>query len=182
MPNQCLYNKLIIDCPWQLSQGCDSPEFERLRQKTQLKVSPVQETTHHKTQPVDYTILSLTQWQSDHPKCESSALIVQGSEEVETIRTAIEASKQTPGLIFIEFPVFSDGRGYSLAQLLKQTNWLKSDLGAIGDILQDQVYFYWRCGFDVILPRFDQDIKACKAALQSFSHWYQPVSIEQTTA
>lgn len=169
MPNQCLYNSIIIPSPWSFIQGSDSDDssqqqIERLHQQSQLPLSTTAE----------YSILTLEQWQSSQVKKATSVLLINGFEEIDVIRQALQGSTAVPGLILIDFPVFTDGRGYSLARLLKREHWLNCDIGAIGDILQDQIFFYWRCGFDAIIPRHDQDIHACKKALHSFSHVYQP--------
>ena len=50
-------------------------------------------------------------------------------------------------LIMLDFPVFTDGRSYSLAGALKRQYGYKGKLRARGDVLPDQVHFMWRCGF-----------------------------------
>ena len=169
MPNQCLYNKLVISSPWVLTNGHEEQTL-RLHQQSQLSIVD----TSLDMSSAEYSILNLEQWQSSEQRCKSCVLLVHGHEEIETIHSVLKSSGAMPGLVLIDFPVFSDGRGYSLARLLKREAWFTSELGAIGDVLQDQIFFYWRCGFDVMVPRHDQDIQACKNALHSFSHAYQP--------
>lgn len=76
-------------------------------------------------------------------------------------------------LLAINFPVFSDGRGYSYARLLRERYAYHGELRAIGDVLVDQLFFLKRCGFDAFALRDDQDIEAAKAALGAFSESYQ---------
>ena len=51
------------------------------------------------------------------------------------------------GIICIEFPKYTDGRGYSLARIIRRLGY-SEDLRATGDILRDQLAFLERCGFD----------------------------------
>lgn len=51
-------------------------------------------------------------------------------------------------LIAIEFPVFSDGRGLSLAVLLRSRHGFAGELRAVGDITADVLHYLARCGFN----------------------------------
>lgn len=81
-------------------------------------------------------------------------------------------------LIAVNFPVFSDGRGYSTARALRQNLGYKGDLMAIGDVLRDQVFFLKRCGFNILMPRADQDAEIMLTAFADFKTGYQ-ASIDQ---
>jgi len=76
-------------------------------------------------------------------------------------------------VIAVNFPKFGDGRGYSTARLLRERHGFKGELRAIGDILQDHLYFMEQCGFSSFLLREDQDAKAALSALGTFSDGYQ---------
>ena len=76
-------------------------------------------------------------------------------------------------LIAINFPVFSDGRGYSYAQILRNTYSYMGELRAIGDVLRDQMFFYQRVGFDSFALREDRDASVALKGLQDFSNPYQ---------
>lgn len=76
-------------------------------------------------------------------------------------------------LIAINFPVFSDGRGYSYARQLREHYGYTGELRAIGDILRDQLFFYKRCGFNSYALRDDRDASDALASLQDFSQSYQ---------
>lgn len=54
------------------------------------------------------------------------------------------------GAVAIRFPKFGDGRGYSLARLLRERHGFERELRAVGDILWDQLEALCRCGFDTI--------------------------------
>ncbi|ARP91477.1 hypothetical protein CAL14_15280 [Bordetella genomosp. 9] len=75
--------------------------------------------------------------------------------------------------IAIEFPVYTDGRGYSIAQILRTHLGWQGELRAIGDVLIDTVNYQARCGFDSFLVKPGHDpVKALKA-LKTFSHPHQ---------
>ena len=71
-------------------------------------------------------------------------------------------------MIAVDFPVFRDGRGYSIAKLLRTRYGWKGELRAIGDVLRDQLNYMRRCGFDAFAVRADKDIEG---ALKSFSFY-----------
>lgn len=50
-------------------------------------------------------------------------------------------------LIAIEFPLFRDGRGYSLARQIRRLGYA-GELRAVGDIGRDQLGYLERCGFN----------------------------------
>lgn len=74
----------------------------------------------------------------------------------------------TLDLIAVDFPSFRDGRGYSVATLLRSRYAWIGQLRAIGDVLRDQLNYMRRCGFDAFAVRADKDIHD---ALLSFSHY-----------
>src|SRR5690349_17015673 len=51
-------------------------------------------------------------------------------------------------IIAVDFPSFRDGRGYSVATLLRTRYGWARQLRAIGDVLRDQLNYMRRCGFD----------------------------------
>ena len=51
-------------------------------------------------------------------------------------------------LIAVEFPVFSDGRAFSQARLLRQRYGFKGQIRAVGDVTWDRLRFMARCGID----------------------------------
>lgn len=71
-------------------------------------------------------------------------------------------------LIAVDFPNFLDGRGYSIATLLRARYHWSGELRAIGDVLRDQLNYMRRCGFNSFAVRADKDIHD---ALLSFNHY-----------
>ena len=90
-------------------------------------------------------------------------------EEPESIADSLEHFQ----VIAINFPAFTDGRGFSYARLLRERFGYKGELRAIGDVLQDQLFFMQRCGFDAYVIRADRDPEAALAGLDDFTVAYQ---------
>ncbi|WP_280539239.1 DUF934 domain-containing protein [Chromohalobacter sp. 11-W] len=77
-------------------------------------------------------------------------------------------------LIAIDFPKFTDGRGYSIARQLRERYGYQGQIRAVGDVLIDQLYYMSRCGFDAFLLREDQVVEDALNALDTFTLSYQP--------
>ncbi|MDQ8035708.1 hypothetical protein CEG14_23905 [Bordetella genomosp. 1] len=75
--------------------------------------------------------------------------------------------------IAISFPAYTDGRGYSLAQLLRRQYHWTGELRAVGDVMIDTVYYQARVGFDSFLVKPGHDPQAALDALHTFSVRYQ---------
>ncbi len=77
------------------------------------------------------------------------------------------------GLIAVDFPKFSDGRGFSIGRLLRERYHWTGELRAIGDVLRDQLLFHFRCGFDAYAVREDKDIHDALKAFGELPIRYQ---------
>jgi uncharacterized protein (DUF934 family) len=77
-------------------------------------------------------------------------------------------------VIAVDFPKFGDGRGYTIAFLLRTRMGYSGELRAIGDVLRDQLFYMQRVGFDAFAPRPDRDIHEALKSLDDFSISYQP--------
>ena len=76
-------------------------------------------------------------------------------------------------VIAIDFPKFTDGRGYSIAYNLRRRLGWTGELRAIGDVLRDQLFQMARCGFDAYATRQDRSIHDAVKGLSVFSETYQ---------
>ena len=76
-------------------------------------------------------------------------------------------------LVAIQFPKFTDGRGYSSAALLRTRYGYRGELRAIGDVGRDQLFYLKRCGFDAFALAPHRDPHAALASLEDFSLRYQ---------
>lgn len=86
---------------------------------------------------------------------------------------ALEGLVNELPLIAVNFPKFSDGRGYSIARVLRERLGYRNELRAVGDVLLDQLQFMKRCGFDSYALRPDKDINKAARCLNFFSQAYQ---------
>jgi len=85
----------------------------------------------------------------------------------------LKADVQRFSLIAVDFPKFSDGRGFSIAFNLRARLGFTGELRAIGDVLRDQLFYMQRVGFDAFEPRPDLDIRETLKGLEVFSEVYQ---------
>lgn len=76
-------------------------------------------------------------------------------------------------VIGVNFPKFTDGRSYSSARLLRERYGYGGEIRALGDVLQDQLFYMQRCGIDAYALRADKDIEKALAGLSVFSETYQ---------
>jgi uncharacterized protein (DUF934 family) len=88
----------------------------------------------------------------------------------------IEDLPSTPDIyrvIEIDFSVFNDGRGYSLARQLRTQYQYAGELRATGDIRIDQADMLARCGFDTLELPADTDMTQLDSAINSITVHYQ---------
>ena len=85
----------------------------------------------------------------------------------------LAADAATLPLIAVEFPKFTDGRGYSIGRLLRERFGFRGELRAIGDIQRDQLYYLHQVGFDAFAVRDDKDAQEALRSLRDFSDGYQ---------
>lgn len=78
--------------------------------------------------------------------------------------------------IAIDFPKFTDGRGYSTARLLRERYGYRGEIRATGDILLDQVQFFWRCGINALIVVHEPTRRALQEGRgASMSVFTQPI-------
>ena len=77
------------------------------------------------------------------------------------------------GFIAVQFPKFTDGRGYSTAALLRTRYRYTGELRAFGDVGRDQLFHLKRCGFDSFSLAAHRDPEAALASFEDFSLRYQ---------
>ena len=76
-------------------------------------------------------------------------------------------------LVAVHFPKFTDGRGYSIASLLRRRHGYGGELRAFGDIGRDQLFYLARVGFDSFRLAEHRDPEAALASFDDFSLRYQ---------
>ena len=78
-------------------------------------------------------------------------------------------------LIEISFPKYTDGRGYSQAQLLRRRMGYEGELRAVGHVLRDQILYMNRSGFDAYQTS-RAALPEILEALAEYSAFYQPAA------
>jgi len=76
-------------------------------------------------------------------------------------------------LVVVEFPRFTDGRGYSLGRLLRERHGYRGELRAVGNVLRDQLYYMHRCGFDAFELQPGKSVAEALEAFAELSVRYQ---------
>ncbi len=73
----------------------------------------------------------------------------------------------------VNFPKFGDGRGYSIARLVRERHGYRGELRAVGQVARDNLQFLERCGFDAFLLRDGEDPYEALRGFEDFSVAYQ---------
>jgi uncharacterized protein (DUF934 family) len=119
-----------------------------------------------------FAIVSVERWNSERDAlaaCDGPVGVVLRSSENPA---AIEGRELAP-LIAIDFPSFTDGRGYSFARRLRQEFGYEGELRAIGDVLRDQLFFMQRCGIDSFALKAGKNFESSLEAFYDISVTYQ---------
>lgn len=95
-------------------------------------------------------------------------------EGAESVATDI---KRLP-LIAVNFPAFTDGRGYTTARLLRERYGYTGELRAIGDVGRDHLLNMQRCGIDSFDLREGEDVEGALAAFDELPVAYQASVVE----
>lgn len=125
----------------------------------------------------ELTSVTLEQWQEQRAELQGQALELTVTSEQTADLFGDDAGAFAR--ICIDFPKFSDGRGYSAARLLRERHGYKGELRAVGDVLIDQLFFMKRCGFDTFALRDDQELEVAIDAFSTFTVCYQNDAIDQ---
>ena len=87
--------------------------------------------------------------------------------------SAVAAEFAAWPLVAIDFPKFTDGRGYSIAWRLRNHHKYTGELRAIGNVLVDQLFFMLRVGFDTLALDPKVSTEAALKHLTPFPDTYQ---------
>jgi uncharacterized protein (DUF934 family) len=127
-------------------------------------------------------LVDLSRWQADR-----DALIARDS-PVGVRLTSAEAPEAIAqdlshlSLVALEFPVFTDGRAYSYARMLRERYGFQGEVRAVGDVLLEQLHFMHRAGFDCFEFSSDEPVEDWIIAQSDMKVWYQPTADNRATA
>ena len=84
-------------------------------------------------------------------------------------------------LIVLQFKIFSDGRAFSQARLLRDRYTFCGDIRAVGDVICDQLWFMKRSGFNQFELAKGEDLDLAFQTFDQISITYQ-VELNQSVA
>ena len=149
MPQRLIKDRVVVDDRWTLLRDVSS-----------------------ETLPAGPVIVSLPVWKSRR-----DALAARGDVGVWLAAAddpaELAADTASLALIAVDFPQFTDGRGYSIGRLLRERYGFAGELRAIGDVQRDQLYYLAQCGFNAFAIRADRSVDDALAGLAAFSDGYQ---------
>jgi uncharacterized protein (DUF934 family) len=122
--------------------------------------------------PAGKTVVPLPVWKAQRAKLEGRAELavwIPSDGRPEDLKEDLNRF----AFIAVDFPKFTDGRGYSIAFLLRDRLGYKGEIRAIGDVLKDQLFYMQRVGFDAFAVRADKDIHDAVKSLKDFTEPYQ---------
>ena len=73
----------------------------------------------------------------------------------------------------VNFPKYGDGRGYSIARILRNRYGYKGELRAVGQVARDHLYYMESVGFDAFELRPGEDAEEALTGFDDFSVSYQ---------
>lgn len=76
-------------------------------------------------------------------------------------------------MVALDFPKFRDGRAYTHARMLRERFNYTGEVRAVGDVLQEQLHFMERCGFDTFEVSAPNPEQAWQAIAGDHTVWYQ---------
>ena len=150
-PSKIIKDSQIVDNDWQL---VDAPDEGAADLSGTNLIVPVAVWQNQKDELSDRNDIGL--W-------------LDSADEPETIADDLKHFQ----LIAINFPAFTDGRGYSYGRLLRERFDYQGEIRAIGDVFQDMLHYLTRCGFNAFALKEGKSIEAALAGLKTIGESYQ---------
>ena len=135
------------------------------------------QSADHVVVPDGKVIVPLAVWQAQRESLSARAALgvwIASDERPEVLKGELDRF----AVVAVDFPKFTDGRGYSIAYNLRMRLGYQGELRAIGDVLRDQLFAMQRVGFDAYATRQDRSIDDALLGLTVFSEVYQ-ASVDQ---
>ena len=123
-------------------------------------------------------LVPVSQWQEQQDRLANHlgavGVWIDSHEEIEAFAESIIGLP----VIAINFPKFADGRGFSIARLLRERYGYRGEIRAVGQIIRDQLFLMQRCGFNGFVLTTGIDLAEASKSLHDFSDAYQ-VAVDQ---
>ena len=104
----------------------------------------------------------------------SPDLVLEATDDPAAVAAAVGQAR----VIAVNFPKFSDGRGYSLGRLLRERLGYKGELRAVGEVARDHLHAMAQCGFDAFQLREGEDPQEVLGAFGDFTDIYQATAAQ----
>ncbi|MDJ0512489.1 MAG: phosphoadenylyl-sulfate reductase [Methyloceanibacter sp.] len=102
---------------------------------------------------------------------DTPATVLEPDSNEEALASAVGGNA---GPIAIMFPSFADGRGFSLARILRDRLGFTGEIRAVGSLIPDQSQFLLRSGFDTAEIADPDAAETWRRTLTLIRHSYQP--------
>lgn len=112
-------------------------------------------------------IASLTQWLALNSKANTAVQLEPGE-----VPSPLLNDLDDLALVAINFPVLTDGRGFTYARELRDAGYA-GELRAVGGFVRDQMHYLKRCGFNAFQLSDEKALEAALSSLDDFSEHYQ---------
>lgn len=121
----------------------------------------------------DHNIISLTRWQNTDKQALQQSKSLGLRLESDVILEETKADFSDFGLIELYIPVFTDGRAYTHARLLRSRFGFTGDIRVSGDFMRDQVFYLSRVGVTSFNLNDQDNAQEVIASISDFSVTYQ---------
>ena len=130
-------------------------------------------------EPADaHAIVSLARWDTSREELLAAGtpvgVVLRSNESPDNV-----ADRDRLSLIAVDFPAFTDGRGYSTARMLRSRLHYKGEIRAVGDVMRDEMFLMSRCGIDSFAVKPGKDIEKAIDAFEDFSVTYQAAADDE---
>lgn len=116
----------------------------------------------------DALFVALSEWPQHRGRPRVGVLLEPGDDPA-----TLEGDIANIPVIAVNFPKFTDGRGYSIAFLLRKRLGYRGELRAVGDVQRDQFFYMQRAGFNAFLLKDGKDPANALTSLRDFTTPYQ---------
>lgn len=114
----------------------------------------------------------------EEPSPPPDLVVLQPTDDPAALAGRIGGPEAKIRVIAINFPKFGDGRGYSIARLLRERYGYQGELRAVGEVARDHLHAMAQCGFDVFQLRAGEDPQEALKAFGDFSEHYQATTAQ----
>jgi uncharacterized protein (DUF934 family) len=128
--------------------------------------------------PDGKVIVPLSVWLAQKAQLQARDNLGVWLESTESAHQLGDDARSLP-LIAVNFPLFTDGRSFSNARLLRERYNFTGELRAIGNFIRDQLFYLRRCGVNAFaFANEDIDLESVLPSLNDFTEYYQAAVVQ----